>query len=204
MFKPSYLSAQGPYGAYGADAPASEAAKEETIKDSLYKMCDEKYGDDFFKRSGCKMAVGAAALLGEAALKKAACEWFDECSQTTTTTTPTTTTPRTPTMSEKFKAQMTAEEYALWLSTVKAKYGPMPIPLTKGFSGQKLIAWMNAAQKEGDAILAKRYSYPQDKKAAGLTTEEPNYTWYYVGGVAALAAVVGAGWYFGIYRPKHK
>ncbi len=53
-------------------------------------------------------------------------------------------------------------------------------------------------------VLNQTTELTDQNDQGGLTPEEKNYTWYYVGGAVGVLALGAAAWYFGIYRPKHK
>lgn len=202
MFKPSYLSAQGPYGAYGAGeetppAGTDEKAKAEEKFDLAKTTCASTF-DPETEETQYNLCVLAAKKVYEAALKeinKRLTQKLAEGSDSSGSTT------KQPDMFSSYKAKMTPEEYALWLSNIKTACGKAP----KILNAKDYTKYLLCAKQQAETILAARNNAPTGTLTkTSLTTEEPNYTWYYVGGAAGVLALGAAAWYFGIYRPKHK
>lgn len=190
MFKPSYLSAQGPHGAYGADevTPPAESTSEKTTWGTRLTNTQATITTAQDTLTTVQETADSAKGLWDmitASFKKK----------------PKKKTTPPPSVFDKAKAAMTPDEYARFLVGVKSTCGSAP-KITSSKSG----AYLACASKQADAVLAARNktqtSFGQNTTDQG--TEKKDYTWYYVGGAAGVLALGAAAWYFGIYRPKHK
>ncbi len=196
MFKPSYLSAQGPYGAYGAaygadTAEAAEQAAQEKFdaaKVTCAKTIDPEKHPLMYE--GC---VQLARKAYEAALQGIT----QGLNPTTTTTTTTSGSPPPEDFTAKYKRVMTPEEYIRWTTEVKLKCGKRPSILKIKESTNYMIC----ASKIANEILAARSGNSDTTKTKTALTAEKDYTWYYVGGVAGLLALT-AGSYFLFFRGR--
>jgi hypothetical protein len=172
MFQPSYLSAAGPHGAYGADDTAALPAESTP---SAASRLDKAQGALSTAQSWVDVGTEASDLakgIGQAL-------GFKPKKKTTTTTAP---------VQDPYKALLTPEEYARLTTTCKFSGKLTDIKAVQAFA--------KCRKQTADQLIAARSKQTASLTGQTLTTEEKDYTWYYVGGTAALAATGLAVWWF--------
>ncbi len=207
MFKPSYLSDAGSYGAYGvdygddaiygpplpADVPPSGTPEQTKFQQGLTKtqatvtQTSETVGQ---VKSVVDDIKGLGKALGIGGGKKK-------------TASPAPSAPKD-TALEKIKAALTPEEYARFLSLTATTCGPRPSPL----KAKDFMNWMICRQQQADSIIRMRTaqtttltstqqtgsggSGETDQKTSG---EEKDNTMLYVGGAVAVLALAVGGYF---------
>jgi hypothetical protein len=188
------LSTAGPQGAYGSygyldsyggdETASTEAQKDKAKKDfsAAKAVCDATF-DPEEKPGRNAVCVKVAQVAFDAAVKKIEKSLASGLAPKGTSTTTTTAPAQDP-----YKALLTPEEYARLNTTCK-------------FSGKltdlkAFKAYVQCRKQTADQLIAALSKQTASLTGQTLTTEEKDYTWYYVGGAAALAATGLAVWWF--------